>query len=615
MTSLKYRPDIDGLRAIAVLSVMFFHFNSNYLSGGFLGVDVFFVISGYLITSIIYKEQATNSFTFQSFYVRRMKRILPPLFLMLTLTLFVGCLIMLPYDFFKLAVSVASVLIFSSNYQYAIRTEDYFASNSSEWPLLHTWSLAVEEQYYFIFPVLLFFIIRNFKNSTLLLLTTIAVLSFGLAEWMSRSGQFTALSYYFIFSRMGELLTGSLLAIAHFHGYIRKTESSLLACTSLALVLFLFIHIDKSQPFPGFIALVLCMPIVVLLNSQNTIVNRLLSLKPIVYIGLLSYSLYLFHWPILAFFRYLFNVNGSESVLTLNNQAMALIMIVVTSMISYYVVEKPAREFKTSKARVFIGYFIVPSLVIGLFSSFVIFQKGWPQRLSSDHLDASLQFSHIDRNICPSLINLNCQGGSKESEKHIVFFGNSHAEHYFEFVSLIAKSKGYSVSLFSSGGCLISTESQKCRTAYEAYSAYAESRDITLIAFRWDTITESEIELNALRNILLEAKKISGRVIVLAQPPMLAFEPDKVYNCSRLKIPCEMTKSFIDDNSHNELIKKIALDAGVEFYDPFQNINRSELLSKDNKVHYYDSNHLSVYGARWLFEQYQSNAVNSVFQM
>ena len=214
MSNISYRPDIDGLRALAVSSVIIFHIEANYLPGGFLGVDVFFVISGFLITKIILRELMEKNFSFKTFYTRRAKRLLPPLFFVLTLTLIAAYVILLPYDFYKFGISLLSVVTFISNIQYSLRTGDYFSGHASEWPLLHTWSLSVEEQFYLILPFLILFIFKIAKSKLLLIFTVIGLLSFTVAEILSRTETFSSFSYYFIMTRMGELLVGSVLAAA-----------------------------------------------------------------------------------------------------------------------------------------------------------------------------------------------------------------------------------------------------------------------------------------------------------------------------------------------------------------------------------------------------------------
>ncbi|CAH9056420.1 hypothetical protein PSECIP111951_01457 [Pseudoalteromonas holothuriae] len=616
MSSLQYRADIDGLRALAVLSVITFHFDMSYLTGGFLGVDIFFVISGYLITSIIYKEKLNDKFSYREFYSRRAKRILPPLFFMLTLVLAVGWYLMLPYDFYKLGVSAISVLMFASNMQYALRSGDYFSADSSEWPLLHTWSLAVEEQYYFIFPITLFLLLKFLKQHTLLTLALIMVASFGLAEWMSRTAQFSSLSYYLIVTRMGELLVGSLLAIAHRQKLINMFTSNFVATSSFLLIIGLLFLVDKSIPFPGVIALLLCFPVAILINSRDTLINKIFSNSALVYIGLLSYSLYLFHWPVLAFMRYLFNVEvGGDTSLSLVNQVFALIIIVILSLISYYLVEKPARTAKSKNRTVLFSYFIIPTFCIGLFSSFLFVTKGYPDRFSTENSDPAMEFSHIEKDICPSLVKLNCVGGKEPSEKRIVLFGNSHAEHYFGFVSRVAKLHNYKLGLYATGGCSITFSSFKCQSLYKEFMGDIERKDAIIIALRWDTISNSILE-KEMQKLISEAKKHTSRVIVLAQPPALKYQPEKAMNCEKYNLNCVFDKGFSEEvKSKNLFVEKLALDLGVEFFDPLVGTNKDDWLMLDRKLNFYDDNHLSVYGNIWLFNNYKNSSPKSLFKM
>jgi peptidoglycan/LPS O-acetylase OafA/YrhL len=157
---IKYLPHIDGMRAIAVISVLVFHLESSYLPGGFLGVDIFFVISGFLITKIIYNAKLENSFSYLQFYEKRIRRIIPALYTTLLLVFISAYFILLPYEYYKNAISMVGALLFVSNYQFSLRTGDYFSGNAEEWPLLHTWSLSVEEQYYFLIPILFIFLLK-----------------------------------------------------------------------------------------------------------------------------------------------------------------------------------------------------------------------------------------------------------------------------------------------------------------------------------------------------------------------------------------------------------------------------------------------------------------------
>jgi len=359
MQSMTYRKDIDGLRAIAVLAVLFFHVDP-------LGVDVFFVISGYLITRIVYTELLSGKFTYTNFYVRRSKRILPPLYFMAILVLIAGYFILLPYDFYKMGISVVGAIVFASNMQYALRTGDYFSADSSEWPMLHTWSLSVEEQYYFILPLALMFVLRVLKLNLTAILAIVALASFALAEYMSSKSSLAGMSYYILPTRMGELLVGSVFAISHAKGTWEKSNSNILATVAVVVLVATLVFFKKQFVFPGFSALLACIPIAIIIHSENTWINKFLENKVLVWIGLLSYSLYLFHWPVLAFARYILNTNDGYFHLPLGAQVICLALIFVLSAISYYLVERPLRRFKLTGIKALIMYFVIPSAALAL---------------------------------------------------------------------------------------------------------------------------------------------------------------------------------------------------------------------------------------------------------
>lgn len=606
---LKYRQDIDGLRAVAVLAVLLFHLDPRYLNAGYLGVDIFFVISGYLITRIVYTELMNHKYTFTNFYVRRSKRILPPLYFMAVVTLIAGYIILLPNDFYKTGIAVLGAILFASNMQFALRTGDYFSSDSSEWPMLHTWSLSVEEQYYFVLPLALIVIIRFLKVNLIATMCVVAIASFALAEFMSAKSNLAGLSYYFLLTRMGELLVGSILAILHAKGTVEKSNSDLVAAIATAILIATLVFFDKQFAFPGFSALLACVPIAMLIHCENTWVNRLLANKVVVWVGLLSYSLYLFHWPVLAYARYILNTTEGYLHLPLAVQAICLALIFLLSVISYYAVERPLRKLKIGGIKALILYFLIPSGALALLALGVVVNKGLPQRLSTDTIDTGLQFSHIDKKQCPSLVNMGCVGGDKSNDKEILFYGNSHAEHYFELLSLIAKENGRSVKMYASGGCGLKKKSAKCASVRSGYAEALEQKtDISILAFRWDYDFNDDEFLTELDQLIKQAKEASERVIVMAQPPLLNFSPPKIENCRRLGVSCPMPANTIDDlyPSYNDSIEKRVTALGAEFFDPYTNIQDTTQLYEGDKLLYSDMDHLSVYGGRWLYENLSS---------
>jgi len=313
---MNYRREIDGLRAIAVLSVILFHAGFPGIKGGFVGVDVFFVISGYLITTIILSECENNTFTLVGFYERRVRRILPALFFVLLCCLPAAYVLLFPDQMTQFAKSLLSGLFFVSNYFFRSNL-DYFAPNAEEEPLLHLWSLAVEEQYYIFFPLLAVLLWRrkewNFKVAKLVwrhqswgfiaLVLLVSVASFIYAE--RKHGAETL--FYDTRGRVWELFIGSLSAI-YLRGRERMPRRVLAECGSalgLLLILAACFGINKEMPFPGHWALLptLGTALIVIFASPGTLAGRLLSTRILVGVGLISYSAYLWHWPLFVFAR------------------------------------------------------------------------------------------------------------------------------------------------------------------------------------------------------------------------------------------------------------------------------------------------------------------------
>ena len=342
---MKYRAEIDGLRAAALIPVILFHAGFKSFRGGFIGVDIFFVISGYLITTVILSEKDRGTFSLIQFYERRARRILPALFLVMLASLPFAWLWLFPSDFKSFSKSMLSVSVFSSNILFW-RETGYWDAASELKPLLHTWSLAVEEQYYMLFPLFLMLMWRFRKRKILRAFIVIAILSLLLAQWGAYHKPIA--TFYLLPMRGWELAIGA--TIAFFLLYKTQTVRSLLACrpvneslciAGLLMIGFSIYSFGAGTPFPSFYALIptIGTGLIVFFSSSQTVVGRLFGTKPLVGIGLISYSAYLWHQPIFALARHRTLTKPSDACLLL----LALLSFLL-AYLSWYFVERPFRN-------------------------------------------------------------------------------------------------------------------------------------------------------------------------------------------------------------------------------------------------------------------------------
>lgn len=298
-----YRPDIDGLRALAVVPVILYHAGVAAVPGGYVGVDVFFVISGYLITGILLRETGASGLSIAAFYERRIRRILPALFAMLLAVLAAGWFLLLPQEFNDLGNALAAATFFYSNYHF-MGEAGYFAAPAETQPLLHTWSLAVEEQFYIVFPLLLTALVRFGRHRLTLMLAALAAISLGYGIWLV--GAWPESAFYSTPARAWELLLGALLAAQPVGRTLPRAAVELLAAAGCLGILAAVLAYDRATPFPGLAALLPCLGTAAAIRAgehASTATGRLLASPLPRLTGLISYSLYLWHWPIFVLFR------------------------------------------------------------------------------------------------------------------------------------------------------------------------------------------------------------------------------------------------------------------------------------------------------------------------
>ena len=300
-----YRPDIDGLRALAVIPVILFHAGVSGLSGGFVGVDVFFVISGYLITGILYRELNSGTFSILKFYERRIRRIMPNLLALLLCVLVACSILFIPIDLYAFGQSVIATLTFSANIYFYLKM-GYFAPMAQQLPLLHMWSLGIEEQYYLLFPFVLRALFGLRRVGFLGAMWALFAASLALSAWTVTV--WPDMAFYSPACRLWELMTGSLLAVGAVPALTRRLPRELAALGGLVAIIAAVMLYDDATPFPGFAALLPCLGAAALIHANQssdlTAAGRLLAWPPFVAVGLVSYSLYIWHWPVIVLAQY-----------------------------------------------------------------------------------------------------------------------------------------------------------------------------------------------------------------------------------------------------------------------------------------------------------------------
>jgi len=373
---IHYRPDIDGLRAIAVFIVIFYHYGVWPWTGGFVGVDVFFVISGYLISSIIYPEVIGRRFSILDFYARRIRRIFPALGATLLFAAIAGAIILFPEDLIKFGESLFATALFSSNFEFW-REANYFDSSAISKPLLHTWSLAVEEQFYLFFPPLLLAIrwLRRVESAAPIL-ATLGAVSLAIAVVVLRTSPTAA--FYLLPARAWEPLLGAFLLTSDL-----KPPNALLAnlCAVMGMIAIGWAALDftRSTPFPGLSAILPCGGTALLIfagSNRSSLVNAILSARPLVVGGLISYSLYLWHWPLLVFATY-----ASSNGITDLSKALLIAASVVLAYASWRFVERPfrGRSAILSRRELFYAAAISTLGVVAL-GAILVLTRGLPGR-------------------------------------------------------------------------------------------------------------------------------------------------------------------------------------------------------------------------------------------
>ncbi|HIE5374104.1 acyltransferase [Proteus mirabilis] len=588
MKKIKYRPELDGIRAISILLVLLFHIDKQLIPGGFIGVDIFFVLSGFLISKIIMLGINNQTFSYNDFYKRRIKRILPPFYFMILITIILSFFIFLPSDINQLLKSAISTLIFSSNYFFS-RGLDYFSANAEEQPLLHTWSLSVEEQFYFLFPIIIYFLIK-IKNRNNLYLLLLCVSSFILAEILSHINETKSFSYFSLPTRMGELLIGTLCASTTI-----KLKRSLFQYIGLSLIISTAFIINENTIFPGVYAFIPCLGVGIIILSENkkTILYKILSSNIITYVGKLSFSLYLFHWPVLAFSRYIIG----EYSFTSENIYIILIAIIITSIFSYEFIEKKTRYSNLNFKKSLILFYIVPSVIV-LLLTFL----HWSEKINFNNYSKNITTYDNNLNICHNKILNNCYLGNGSIK--VALFGDSHAAQISYF--LIHNKSPYSFYLNSASSCPIfdtidlshiTSDSirKRCLKIRDNVDQEIKKFETIFISQKWDQYLINKNNINKIESWLNEYK--NKKIIFILQPPEYKLDVLRSYKFNLENKKLENYK-LANDILIN-LAKKYNNVYYLPLYDSLERIDKGI----DNGIPLYrDNHHINLMGSKYLLK-------------
>jgi peptidoglycan/LPS O-acetylase OafA/YrhL len=628
MDKITYRPEIDGLRALSVLAVILFHFSPRLLPGGFIGVDVFFVISGYLITSIIVVSHQSGQPWLNSFWVRRLRRIFPALAMMVILVLIFVSLIGLPSLVTSTGKQALSVSAFLANFRLLAITGDYWGPAADYTVLLHTWSLAVEEQFYFIYPLLLAGILTYFTPKSL---GRFLVGVFLISWWwcIRQTDNSQAQAFYLLPSRAWELIAGAIIALKgkEIYEWVNIKTAQVLASVGLVIILFSLFLLPGTYLFPGKIAMI---PVVgavlfILFSPAGGLSNQILSTPPALFIGRASYSLYLWHWPMLVigfFFAEFFEFEAFRII--------GILLGIGLGFASYLWVEPLGKNPKFLKL-----YAPLAALLMILLSIFA--SNGWlnlySEKFKRDavgykfdiRIEPSVPFwkRALRSVIKPNEVKLKTleEAGVGDARVDVMLIGDSHAIALANNIDTYVKSQGLKNFVYASSGMPLAPISTSNVLEKSSNKEFYETRlklikDLSpkaiIIVSRWGDIKSSE-ELEEVGNFFKNIHQLSPRssIIVIGQPPVIDYARLAKIGTHewinwRYRMRAGLTTfpiyiSPLTEKAHCYLQNTATENKYIKFI-PVSDLfpvkdGRINALS-DNKLLYDDGNHLSEFGSK-----------------
>lgn len=587
---MTFRNDIQGLRAIAVILVFIFHLSADLMPGGFVGVDMFFVISGFLVSSIVYNKINKGNFSIIGFYESRLKRIAPAYFFLLIAVALCASFLFINTDILVFRKSLFWTILFNSNNHFST-LDNYFGASSNENPLLHTWTLAVEMQFYFILPIFLM-LIRNTK----VLIIILSILIFALLIY-STFGIFNGkagVMYFSLPSRMPEFLIGVVAAITKLENSTWiKRNANLLSLIGLLAILTSSIFYNESTPFPGILSFLPCLGTLAILMSNSSKINNLLSSSTLTYIGEVSYSVYLWHWPIMAFLRYYNN----RYEFSLPEKAFVTILTILFALASYYLIEKPLRTSKAFR-------FYIPFLSIGIaVTAMLILAPKINKNVFGGEIELmSPSFGMTSHGTTFKKVGI--LGDTTHTYKDkILLLGDSHALSMKKYVDIIGCRNNFSVRTITNNvyPTIPGLDKQYIKNTghLEDYNKLIvhvnkelESTKLIILQFT----STGERWLTPIRNMIGNLKE-HQKILFIEDFPILDKNPVRLNRSLVKNKQIDQLYTLETSILHPDILELINSNRNCKYLRLTKNAFKNAPFYNDTLM-YYDRSHLNVFGAK-----------------
>ena len=599
---MKYRSEIDGLRTLAILPVVFFHTGFSSFSGGFVGVDIFFVISGYLITYTLINELAKGRFSLASFYERRARRILPALLTMMAICTPFAWMWMTPERFTAFTQNMIATSFFISNYQLAA-SDGYFAYETAKVPLLHTWSLAIEEQFYILFPILLAFLWKFSFNKITFVFSFIAIASLALTEWGWRYAPID--NFYYLQFRAWELLIGTLCALWHFKQ--PPQANNFLSIIGLLLIGLSIVLFNAATPFPSLLTL---MPVagsalIILFADKTTYAGRVLSMKPMVFIGLISYSIYIWHQPIFAFAEIRFEEHLSSQI-----KIFLILLVMISAYLSWRYIEQPFRIKKGQKCLSreavlrWSGASILAFSAIGIFMGNTALQENYYHANLTSKQAANLalikqthsQYDIVDNNECvyrvrspKNMDKARFENCSKKYGKAVIVLGDSHGINIY---NMLARQNHSSFLVgFVEHGCRPSSPTYRCH--YADFKTFAQTHsDLISHIYYHQAGSSMMIDYAGNNDTMYIFKRDEGYRFDYEKFEVTAQYLNQLSTSSKVSWVAPYTEARVDlDDIKSVTNKNFQIDKNVlSIFASFEETFANQIKSKNNAFDYVSLN-------------------------